>query len=169
MWFFAAWHLTSSKVGISATQLQREMELGAYQTAWVMLHRYRTLMVRPGRERLTGDGEVDESVLGGPAPGVPGRGTLGKVLFAGAVELDGRGFGSARLGVLENANAASLRTFLVDNVEPDSRIITDGWRAYPPATRDLYTHKGTSVAALAAWRSVPDGPAAEVLQQYCDY
>jgi len=81
------------------------------------------------------------------APGVPGRGALGKVLFAGAVELDERGFGRARLGVLENANAASLRTFLVDNVEPGSRIITDGWSAYPPATRDLYTHKGTSVAA----------------------
>ncbi len=41
----AAWHLTSSKVGISATQLQREMELGSYQTAWAMLHRYRTVMV----------------------------------------------------------------------------------------------------------------------------
>ena len=61
--------------------------------------------------------------------------------------LGGRGFGRARLGVLENANAASLRTFLVDNVEPGSRIITDGWSAYPPAIRDLYTHKGTSVAA----------------------
>ncbi len=101
----------------------------------------------PGRERRTGDVEVDESFLGGPAPGVPGRGALGKVLFAGAVELDERGFGRARLGVLENANATSMRTFLVDNVEPGSKIITDGWSAYPPATRDLYTHKGTSVTA----------------------
>ncbi len=112
-----------------------------------MLHRYRTVMVRPGRERLSGNVEVDESFLGGPALGIPGRGVLGKVLFAGAVELDDRGFGRARLGVLENANADSLRTFLVDNVEPGSRIITDGWSAYPRATRDLYTHKGTSIAA----------------------
>jgi len=147
VWLSAAWHLSSSKVGISATQLQREMELGSSQTAWAMLHRYRTVMVRPGRERLSGDVEVDESFLGGPAPGIPGRGALGKVLFAGAVELDDRGFGRARLGVVENANAGSLRTFLVDNVEPGSRIITDGWSAYPRATRDLYTHKGTSIAA----------------------
>ena len=63
------------------------------QTAWVMLHRYRSVMVRPGRDRLRGDVEVDESFLGGPEPGVPGRGAVGKVLFAGAVELDETGFG----------------------------------------------------------------------------
>jgi len=147
VWFAAAWHLTSSKVGISATQLQREMGLGSYQSAWAMLHRYRTVMVRPGRDRLTGDVEVDESFLGGPEPGVPGRGALGKVLFAGAVERDEHGFGRARLSVLDNANAASLRDFLIANVEPGSRIITDGWRSYPPATRDLYEHAGTSLAS----------------------
>jgi len=49
--------------------------------------------------------------------------------------------------VLGNANAASLRDFLIANVEPGSRIITDGWRSYPPATRDLYEHAGTSVAS----------------------
>lgn len=112
-----------------------------------VVRRYRTVMVLPGRDRLTGDVEVDESFLGGPEPGVPGRGALSKVLFAAAVELDEHGFGRARLGVLENANAASLRDFLVQNVEPGSRIITDGWRSYPRATRELYTHTGTSVAA----------------------
>jgi len=147
VWFSAAWHMTSSKTGISALQLQREMGLGSYQTAWTMLHRYRTVMVRPGRDRLSGDVEVDESFLGGPEPGVPGRGALGKVLFAAAVELDENGFGRARLGVLENANADSLRDFLVQNVEPGSRIITDGWRSYPAATKDLYLHTGTSVVA----------------------
>lgn len=53
------------------------------------------------------------------------------MLFAAAVELGDSGFGRARLGVLENANAHSLRDFLVDNVEPGSRVITDGWRSYP--------------------------------------
>ena len=109
MWFAAAWHLTSSKVGIWATQLQREMGLGSYQTAWAMLHRYRTVMVRPGRDRLTGDVEVDESFLGSPEPGMPGRGALGKVLFAAAVERDEHGFGRARLAVLDNANAHAPR------------------------------------------------------------
>ncbi|EPR76230.1 ISSod11, transposase [Leifsonia rubra CMS 76R] len=66
--------------------MQREIELGSIQTAWMMLHRYRSVMVRPGRERLHGDVEVDESFIGGPEPGVRGRGAPGKVLIAGAVE-----------------------------------------------------------------------------------
>jgi transposase-like protein len=96
VWFSVAWHLCSSKVGLSATQLQREMQLGSYQTAWAMLHRYRSVMVRPGRDRLSGEVEVDESFLGGPEPGMPGRGALGKVLFGGAVERVGEGFGRVR-------------------------------------------------------------------------
>lgn len=146
VWFAAGWHVTSSKTVISATQLAREMQLGSYQTAWAMLHRYRTVMVRPGRERLTGEVEVDESYLGGPEPGVRGRGALGKVLLAGAVERDGRGLGRARLGVLDSANAASLRDFLAANVEPGARVITDGWRSYPPATRHDYEHTATPVS-----------------------
>ena len=75
------------------------MQLGSYQTAWAMLHRYRSVMVRPGRNRLTGDVEVDESFLGGPEAGIPGRGALGKVLFAAAVKVNSpSGFGRARLG-----------------------------------------------------------------------
>src|SRR5674476_1394664 len=115
--------------------------------AWVMLHRYRSVMVGPGRDRLRGDVEVDESFPGGSEPGVPGRGALGKVLFAGAVELDESGFGRARLGVIPNASAVSLAAFLDANVEPGSRVITDGWSPYPAATGDRYEHTGTSVAA----------------------
>jgi transposase-like protein len=147
VWFATAWLMVNSKTGISATQLRREMELGSIQTAWAMLHRYRSVMVRPGRDRLRGDVEVDESYLGGPEPGVPGRGALGKVLFAAAVELDDDHFGRARLGVIPDASANSLSAFLDANVEPGSCVITDGWSAYPAATRDRYEHRGTSIAA----------------------
>jgi len=67
--------------------------------------------------------------------------------FAGAVEVEEHGFGRARLGVIADASATSLAAFLDANVEPGSRIITDGWSAYPKATRNRYTHQGTSVAA----------------------
>ena len=147
VWFAAAWLLVNSKTGVSATQLRREMELGSVQTAWVMLHRYRTVMVRPGRDRLRGDVEVDESFLGGPEPGVPGCGAPGKVLFAAAVEVNEGRIGRARLGVIPDASTVSLAAFLDANVEPGSRVITDGWSAYPGATRDRYPHQGTSVAA----------------------
>ena len=88
VWFSAAWHLTSGKGGIFATELQREMQLGSTRLPWAMLHQYRSVMVLPGRDRLTGDVEVDEAFLGGPETGIPGRGALGKVLFAAAGELN---------------------------------------------------------------------------------
>ena len=77
VWFAAAWLLVSQKNGISALGLKRALGIGCEQTAWAMLHRYRSAMVRRGRERLTGIVEVDETVLGGPQPGRPGRGALG--------------------------------------------------------------------------------------------
>lgn len=147
VWFAIGWRMVGDKVGVSALQVQREMQFGSYQTAWAMLHRYRSVMVRPGRDRLRGDVEVDESFLGGPEPGVAGRGALGKVLFAGAVERDGRGFGRARLGIIPDAGAEALAAFLAANVEPGALVITDGWAAYPPATREHYRHQGTSVRA----------------------
>lgn len=147
VWFAAAWLMVNSKTGISATQLQREMELGSYQTAWAMLHRYRSVMVLPGRDRLRGEVEVDESYLGGPEPGIPGRGALGKVLFAAAVELEEHSFGRARLEIIPDASAESLAAFLEANVQPGSRVVTDGWSSYPPATRGRYEHKGTSISA----------------------
>ena len=87
IWFSVAWQVTSSKIGVSAVHVQREMGLGSYQTAWAMLHRYRSVMVRPGRDRLTGDVEVDESFLGGPEPGERGRGALSARLGAGSAAL----------------------------------------------------------------------------------
>jgi transposase-like protein len=147
-WFSVAWQMISSKIGVSAIHVQREMGLGSYQTAWAMVHRYRSVMVRPGRDRLTGDVEVDESYLGGPESGVAGRGALGKVLIAGAVQRGPkRGFGRARLGVIPDASAVSLRAFLAANVEPGARVITDGWASYPAATRELYEHQATTVSA----------------------
>ena len=123
-----------------------------------MLHRYRSVMVCPGRDRLCGDVEVDESYLGGPEAGMGGRGALGKVLLAGAVERGPkRGFGRARLALIPDVSAASLRAFLVDNVEPGACVITDGWRSYPAATRELYEHRATTVSGseLAAHEVLP--------------
>jgi len=133
LWFAAAWHLTSQKNGISALGLKRELGIGSTQTAWAMLHRYRTAMIRPGRDRLSGSVEVDETVIGGPEPGRPGRGALGKTLVAVAVEREARTFGRCRLQVIEDASAPVLRNVLLAHVEPGSTVITDSWPSYPPA------------------------------------
>ena len=60
-----------------------------------------------------------------------------------------RGFGRARLAVIDDVSARNLRAFLEDSVEPGSRVITDGWGAYPRATAGLYEHKPTNVSASA--------------------
>lgn len=148
VWLAVAWRMVADKAGVSATQVQREMRLGSYQTAWAMLHRYRQVMVLPGRDRLQGQVEVDEAFLGGPQPGKPGRGALGKTLLAGAVERTPAGKpGRARLGLIDAASAECLRQFLWDNVEPGATVVSDGWRAYPRATKDLYEHVAINISA----------------------
>jgi len=86
LWFSAAWHMTNQKNAISALGLQRELRLGSAQTAWHMLHRLRSAMVRADRTLLSGEVEVDETLIGAEH-GPPGRGALGKTLVAVAVEL----------------------------------------------------------------------------------
>ena len=127
--------------------MQKLLGLGSYQTAWAMLHRYRTAMVRPGREVLTGRVEVDESFIGGEAPGPRRRGALGKTLVVIAVELrEPRGYGRARMSVIPNAEAKTLRKFLIATVEPGSTVVTDGWSAYPKACTGWFDHEPHPVA-----------------------
>lgn len=133
--------MTSQKQGISALGLKRVLGIGSEQTAWAMLHRYRTAMVRPGRERLRGTVEADETFLGGPEPGVRGRGALGKVMVEVAVERDGRALGRCRMQVIEDFSGPTLREFMLAHVEPGSVVITDGLASYRPACGDDYEHR----------------------------
>src|SRR3954471_23022063 len=114
-WFLAVYLVTSSKGGIAAAELQRQLGFGSYQTAWSWLHKLRKAMVRPDREPVAGRVEADETYVGGPRPGKRGRGAAGKTLVAGAVEAGqagGRRLGRLRLAVVPDASAASLEGFL---------------------------------------------------------
>ena len=147
IWFAAAWYVTTAKNGVSAKTLHRLLGFGSYQTAWTMLHRFRTAMVRPGRDRLAGEVEVDETLIGGIKAGKRGRGAHGKALVAVAVEsLNPKGFGRCRLRTIPDAEAATLRSFLLDCVEPGSVIVTDGFASYPSAIDDDYGHRPFPVA-----------------------
>src|SRR3954453_16131039 len=64
-WFLAIYLVTSSKGGIAAAELQRQLGLGSYQTAWSWLHKLRKAMVRPDGEPLAGRVEADETYVGG--------------------------------------------------------------------------------------------------------
>lgn len=143
VWFRAMWWVTSQKNGVSALGLQRVLGLGSYQTAWAWLHKLRRAMVRPGRDRLSGRVEVDETYLGGLEEGVHGRQTESKALIVVAAQEDGRGIGRIRMRRVPDASAESLAPFVVESVEPGSLVHTDAWLGYAPLETKGYRHKVT--------------------------
>ena len=98
--------------------------------AWAWLHKLRRAMVRPGRERLSGWVEVDETYVGGLEEGVAGRETESKALIVIAAQVDGPGIGRIRMRVVPDASAASLHPFIEDCIETGSTVHTDGWPGY---------------------------------------
>ncbi len=140
-WFRAMWWLTSQKNGASALGLQRVLGLGSYKTAWTWLHKLRRAMVRPGRDRLSGRVEVDETYLGGLEEGVRGRQTDAKALIVVAAEEDGAGIGRVRIRTIPNASGDSLMAFVGESIEPGSVVHTDGWLGYEPLEGDGYRHE----------------------------
>lgn len=143
VWFAACWRFVSGKDGISALHLKRTLEIGSYQTAWAMLHRFRSVLVRPGRDCLSGRVEVDETYIGGQEPGLAGGRAKGKKVLTGiAVEAHAEGgLGRCRMAPIENAKAATLRAFIQNNVAPGSLIVTDGWGGYRSISRHGYSHE----------------------------
>ena len=146
-WFRAIWWVTAQKHGASALELQRILGLGSYVTAWTWLHKLRRAMVRPGRDRLRGRVEVDETFVGGIEEGVRGRQTETKALVGVACEEQGQGIGRIRLRRLDDASANSLHAFIAEAVEPGSRVHTDGWEGYAGLKAKGYPHRVTVLRA----------------------
>ena len=141
LWFRAIWHITTQKYGANALGLQRVLGLGSYRTAWVWLHKLRRAMVRPGRDRLSGVVEVDETYIGGERSGKRGRGAEGKALVVVAAEEDGLGIGRIRLRRVPDAAAESLGRAVQEAVEPGSTVETDGWSGYGNLSELGYAHE----------------------------
>ena len=143
LWFRAMWAVTTQKNGASAIGLQRVLGLGSYKTAWTWLHKLRRAMVRPGRDRLSGCVEVDETFYGGEEAGVRGRQTENKSLIVIAAQEDGAGIGRIRMRRISDASAESLMPFIEDVIEPGSVVHTDGWLGYLPVEKKGYRHRVT--------------------------
>ena len=134
------WWVTNQKSGVSA------LGLGSYKTAWTWLHKLRRAMVRPGRDRLTGHVEVDETHWGTAEAGAWGRRKLNQVLIAVAVEQVGRrGLGRIRMRQIPDASADSLQAFVGEAITPGSLIHTDGWLGYDRLEQSGYGHHITFV------------------------
>jgi transposase-like protein len=141
-WFSTMWFVTSQKDGASALGLKRVLGLGSYQTAWTWLHKLRRAMVRPGRDRLCGRIEVDETYVGGSKTGGKrGRGCERKEVVVIAVEVHSpKGFGRVRMRRVPDVSGSSLVPFVCDVAEAGSEILTDGWGGYNRVSNCGYKH-----------------------------
>ncbi len=139
VWFRAMWWVTNQKNGASAKGLQQALGLASYQTAWAWLHKLRRAMVRPGRDRLSGLVEVDETYVGGREE-APGRGAQSKALVVIAVEKKGRRLGRARMAVVSDASHGQLCGFVRACVAEGSTVRTDGWSGYHGLKTMSYAH-----------------------------
>jgi len=149
-WFWAAYLVATHHPGISAKQLQRQLGLSRYETAWLILQKLRRAMVAPEREPLKDEVEVDEFFLGGLEEGRKGGRQRGKKVLVGvAVEVRGRGSGRLRLQVLDDASADSLHGFVKVTTAAGSIVHTDGWQGYAGLTKLGYEHRPRSQRAAA--------------------
>jgi len=158
-WLQAAYLMVTDKRGISAKQLQRNLKIGRYETAWTMLQKLRAAMVNPDRTTLSGRVEVDETFVGGPVPGKRGRGTAGpegKAIVLGAVEVRERTNlktgeistypGRIRLRLVDDFGAATCLGFIKDVVEPGAIVVTDDYHSYDGLPDVGYTREILSTA-----------------------
>ena len=144
-WFLAMWRACTQKTGLSAAGLRRELGLGSYRTAWLMLQKLRQAMVRIQREPLQGTVQVDETYVGGEETnaGVRGRQLTGKALVVIAIELDGKKVGRIRLRCIPKASAEHLLGFIRDMAVPHATVHTDGWPGYAGLADAGFRHRVT--------------------------
>ena len=141
LWCRAIWHVTSQKNGASALGMQRVLGLGSYQTAWTVLHKLRRAMVRPGRDKLSGRVEVDETQVGGMTPGQKGRGIPSKALVVIAAQEEGAGIGRIRLARIPDGSTEPLHRFIQGAIVPGSCVHTDGWKPYQGLAQLGFQHE----------------------------
>ena len=124
-------------------QLQRQLGLARYETAFQMLHKLRAGMVRPNRDSIGADWpvEVDETLVGGRTKG-EGRGVNHKAVVVGAIEVRSRALQAngkkprravyarrLRLCLVPNRSAKALTGFVQETVVKGAVVRTDGWAA----------------------------------------
>jgi len=133
VWFWAAYLMSTDKRGVSALLLQRQLGLRRYETAWMMLHKFRRAMVNIARVPLRGEVEVDDTWIGGTQAGLRGsrqlRGRKAALVLV-AVEKRGRATGRARMAVIPDFKNTTLIAFLKQNVASGTTVYTDGLKTF---------------------------------------
>jgi transposase-like protein len=148
-WFYVMYLVSSSRCGIAAKQVERELGCN-YKTAWRMLNKVRNELMGQDDEPLSGEVEADETFFGGKlresersklrTKGIGNRGPATKprpVIF-GAVERGGR----IRAGVVgPKRQGHAVRAMLREFVLPEAMIFTDEWSGYDPIRKTYRYHR----------------------------
>ena len=141
LWLQAMGYVTNQKQGVNALGLQRLLGWGSYHTAGPWWHKLRRAMVPPGRDRLPGTVQVDETFIGGPRPGKRGRGAEGKVLVLVAAQEEGKRVGRFRLRQIRDASGPALEAAIEGLIAPGSTVRTDSGRGYNGLEARGYSHE----------------------------
>jgi transposase-like protein len=136
-WLIAFYIMCASKTQVSALQLQRQLELGSYRSAWFMCHRIRfSLMDHAPSDQLSGIVEADETYIGGKVKG-KGRAYKGnKTPVVSLVERDGR----VRSQVVESVSGKALTKILKQHVASSAHLNTDESPLYMKAGASFASH-----------------------------
>jgi hypothetical protein len=132
IWFWAA-YLMTDKRGLSALLLQRQLGIPRYETAWMMLHKFRRAMINVKREPLRGEDRSRRNLgwrNSGWLAGKPTAQGPQSCAVVVAVEKRGRVTGRARMAVIPDFRSETLSRFLKDNVAPGSTVYTDGLKSF---------------------------------------
>lgn len=136
-WFYAIYLFTTSRHGVSAKELQRQLGV-TYKCAWRMGHEIRKHMADvDGEDPLGGIIEVDETYVGGKRAGKRGRGADGKTVVFGMLERDGR----IMTKIVPDAKRNTLQPHILGNVQEGSEIHSDEWFAYRGLAGKGFEHK----------------------------
>src|SRR5690606_4441971 len=134
-WFYAIYLFSTSKNGISSNELKRQLGV-TYKCAWRIGHKIRELM-ELDEIPLSGDVELDESLIGGSAPGKRGWGADNKTCIFGMMERGGRG----KIVVVPNRTREVLYPIILKNVEKGATVHTDEFRVYKSLPQFGYKHR----------------------------
>ncbi len=140
-WALAFHKMAASKKGISAKQMQRELNIGSYRTAWFLCHRIREAMgMTKDASPIGGEGktvESDETFVGGKAKNVhKGKSIPKKHAVVELVERDGQ----VRAKHVADVTAKTLRAVIAKHVDPKSTMNTDDALAYYHMSKEFAAH-----------------------------